>query len=409
MMWHTAPFLSYRTVSNFVVALSRVAIDRSFVDVPRSLFERGHHLMRENLQGARLLPLRQESTGIQLRRDPVQAELFAKLRETVDQPRARAERDLGAQDLRVREARQGPGLSHSSLGRAGPGTTDRRSGQVGLAVEVVRDGLLRLFHGGLLRGRGVHRNPEAYVAITGVPRLSPRLAVTSHVSRQLGDVHAAQPDENGQTHPADARKGVRGRRGHPDRRMRLLIRARGDGGVGEAIELAFVAEGLALPRREDDLQRFEEASLTLFVGDAERVVGPRASAAANAEVEPSVAQMIERGDLAGDAERVVQRKKLNRRPHAQALGPRDDPARHQQGRRQYGTRGIDEHLRQPHDVEPPRLRRVDELEQLAERLTLTAPTSYLLREDSEVHGVPLLAKDTAVTTRQIPRSARNLA
>src|SRR3989442_1175047 len=104
------------------------------------------------------------------------------------------------------------------------------------------------------------------------------------------------------------RKSLRGRRGHPDRRMRLVIRARGDGGVGEAIELAFVAEGLALPRREDDLQRFEEASLALFVGDAERVVGPRASAAAHAEGEPSVAQMIERGDLAGDAERVVQRK-----------------------------------------------------------------------------------------------------
>src|SRR3989442_5724149 len=148
MMWHTAPFLSYRTVSNFVVALSRVAIDRSFVDVPRSLFERGHHLMRENLQGARLLPLRQESTGIQLRRDPVQAELFAELPETIDEPLARAERDLGAQDLRVREARQGLGLSLATLGRAGSGPPDRRSGQVGLAVEVVRDGLLPPFPGG---------------------------------------------------------------------------------------------------------------------------------------------------------------------------------------------------------------------------------------------------------------------
>src|SRR6266545_5183372 len=143
MMWHTAPFFSYRTVSNFAVAPSRVAIDCSFVDVPRSLvprslFERGHHLMRENLQGARLLLLRQESAGIQLRRDPVQAQLFAELRETVDQPRPRAERDIGAQDLRVREARQGLGLSLAPLGRAGPGPPDRRSGQVGLAVEVVR-------------------------------------------------------------------------------------------------------------------------------------------------------------------------------------------------------------------------------------------------------------------------------
>src|SRR5437867_12898189 len=130
MMWHTAPFLSYRTVSNFVVAPSRVAIDRSFVAVPRSLFERGHHLMRENLQGARLLPLRQESTGIQLRRDPVQAELFVELRETIDQPLARAELDLGAHDLRVGDARHGLGRSLATRRRTGPGPPERRSGRV---------------------------------------------------------------------------------------------------------------------------------------------------------------------------------------------------------------------------------------------------------------------------------------
>src|SRR5438046_974087 len=62
--------------------------------------------------------------------------------------------------------------------------------------------------------------------------------------------------------------------------MRLLMRARCDRRFAEAIELALVAEGLALPRRENDLQRFEEARLTLLVRDTERVVRPRAASAA---------------------------------------------------------------------------------------------------------------------------------
>src|SRR5207247_8844300 len=149
----------------------------------------------------------------------------------------------------------------------------------------------------------------------------PCFTAATHLSGQLGDCHAPNPDETRQSHPADVRKGLRGRRAHPDRRMRLLIRARGDRGVGEAVELAFIAEGLALPGRQDDLQGFEEPRLALLVGNAERVVGARASASAHAEIEPSLAQVIERRDLAGDAERVVHRKELYRRADAQAPGP----------------------------------------------------------------------------------------
>ena len=124
---------------------------------------------------------------------------------------------------------------------------------------------------------------------------------------QLGGRHAAEPYEDGQAHPSDARKRLRGRRGHPDRRVRLLNRTRGHGGVVETIELALVAERLALPRRQDDLERLEEPRLALFVRHTERVVRPGATAAAHAEVEAPLAQVVERGDLAGDAKRVVQR------------------------------------------------------------------------------------------------------
>src|SRR5207245_10127390 len=135
--------------------------------------------------------------------------------------------------------------------------------------------------------------------------------------------------------------------------------------------------------------------LALLVGDAERVVRTRAPAAADPEVEASLAQMIECRDLTGDAERVVQRKKLYGRSHPQAPRPGHDPARPQQGRRQGRAGGVDERLRQPHDVEPPRLARVDELEELAERFALTGTAPYLLREDSEVHALSFPSQPVA--------------
>src|SRR5262245_4254872 len=159
-----------------------------------------------------------------------------------------------------------------------------------------------------------------------MPGLTPRVAIPLHVPGQLGRGHTAKPDENRQAHAAHVRKRLSGRRGHPHRRMRLLIWARRDDRVLEAIELALVAEGLALPRLQDDLERLEEARLALLVWHAERVVGARTAATADPEVESTVAQVIQRRDLAGHAERMVQRQELHRRSDAQPLRPGDDPA-----------------------------------------------------------------------------------
>ena len=119
--------------------------------------------------------------------------------------------------------------------------------------------------------------------------------------------------------------------------------------------------------------------------------------------------MIEGGDLSGDAQRMVQRKKLDGGAHPKTVGPGHDPARDQERRRQHGARRVDQHLRQPHDVEPPRFTRVGELEKVLEPLVLGASAPYLLREDSEVHDAPLLRRRRGGVDRQIPRSARNLA
>ena len=221
-----------------------------------------------------------------------------------------------------------------------------------------------------------------------MPRLAPRLAIGAQTAGQLGNVHAAQPDEDRQAHPAHAGKRVRGGGGHPHRRVRPLNRARGDGDVGEPKEPAVVAERLALPRLEDDLERLEEARLALLVRDAEGVVAPRAAAPADAEIEAPLAQVIERRDLAGDAQGMVQGQELHGRAHAHAPGPGGDPARDEEGGRQHRAGRVDQHLGQPDDVEPPRLRRVHQLEHLQKRVGLAGPAARLFQEYPEVHGRP---------------------
>src|SRR5437899_11884517 len=108
----------------------------------RLLFERGHHLLRENLEAAGLLRQRQEPARVQLGCDAVQAELLAKLREPIHERGARTERDLGAEDLVIRERREGLGLRDAPFGPARAGAADRRAGPIGLGLAVVPDSLL---------------------------------------------------------------------------------------------------------------------------------------------------------------------------------------------------------------------------------------------------------------------------
>jgi hypothetical protein len=121
--------------------------------------------------------------------------------------------------------------------------------------------------------------------------------------------------------------------GHPERRVRELIGAGRDGGVLEAIELARVAEGLALPRGEDDLQRLAEARLALRIRNAVHVVDAGESAAADPEIETALADVIDGRGLLGDAQRVVQGQDLHRHADPQSLGARGDGARDHDRRR----------------------------------------------------------------------------
>src|SRR5256714_1383522 len=167
--------------------------------------------------------------------------------------------------------------------------------------------------------------------------------------------------------------------------MRHLIRTGGDRRVLDAKELAGIAEGLPLPGLADDLEGFAKTRLALRVGDAEHLVGARGPAATDPEVEATLADLIDGRDLFGDAQGVVQRKDLNRRPDAQALGPGGDGAGDEERGGDHRSNGIEVDLPQPDAVDAPGLGRVRQLERLLEGLALTHPAAHLLDEDPEVH------------------------
>src|SRR5262249_54502005 len=162
---------------------------------------------------------------------------------------------------------------------------------------------------------------------------------------------------------------------------------RRDGRILEPPVLPLVAEGLALPRLEDDLERLVETRLALRERNAVHVVDAREPAAADPEIEAPGADVIDRRGLLGDAQGIVQRQDLDGHADAQPPGARRDRARHHDGRREHRAGRREVHLAQPHAVEAPGLRRVDDVEALAERAGLVAAAANLeLHEDAEVHG-----------------------
>src|SRR5438270_6805955 len=104
--------------------------------------------------------------------------------------------------------------------------------------------------------------------------------------------------------------------------MRLLHRARHQGEILETVVAALVGAGRLGPRLLDDLEAFGEAVLALLVGDTVGVVGARKGAAADAENEPSAADLVDRRGLLGEAKRVPERQDLHRGADLDPAGAR---------------------------------------------------------------------------------------
>src|ERR1700730_14315320 len=255
-----------------------------------------------------------------------------------------------------------------------------------MPAEEGRDGLARLLERARLGQAGIDGDAEVDAGLGRMARLGPGAAVRVQRALQLRDVHVAKTHEDRQPQLGDERKGLGGIGGHPERRMRLLIRTRRDGGVLEAVELAVVAERLALPGFLDDLERLAKARLALAIGNAEDIVGARGSAAPDPELEAALAQMIDGGGFLRDAQRVVEGQDIHRRADVEALGAAGDGGGHGDRRGDDGAGRVEVDLPEPHAVEAESLGRVRGLEGLAKRVSLTQPGPGFFEEDAEVHG-----------------------
>ena len=167
-----------------------------------------------------------------------------------------------------------------------------------------------------------------------------------------------------------------------------MVRARRYRRVLEPVERALIAERLALPGLPHDVQCLFEARLALAVRDLEDVVGARRSAATDAEIKATEAELVHGRDLFGDAQRVGKREDGHGQaePHAPRAGGHE--ARERDWCRLHGAGRIEVDLAEPHAVQPPRVGRFPELERFLEGRGLARLPPPLLHEDSEVHGFP---------------------
>ena len=152
----------------------------------------------------------------------------------------------------------------------------------------------------------VDRYDHADLAAAGMAGLPPAGVIAADVSLELADTRRPHREEDRQPHPPD--RGVRllGHRRDAKRRVRLLVGLGHRAHVVELEILALVREPILPPRLEDDLERFVEPRLALLERDVEAGVLAREPAAPHAEVEPSLAQVIERRHVLGQAQRMAQ-------------------------------------------------------------------------------------------------------
>src|SRR5262249_52315196 len=192
-----------------------------------------------------------------------------------------------------RQRRHAVGLHLAAIGRPGTRAADCGARQIGLAPEEGGDTLARLLGRPARGGRAVHGDPKVDAWGARVARLPPRLAVRRELSLQVGNLGRAQPDEDRQAELAGGGERLIAGRRHADGRVRLLERRGADDGVLHLEEAPVVGEGLALPRRADDLQRLAEAVRALRVRHAVDVVGPDHAAAADAELEAALTDVVD--------------------------------------------------------------------------------------------------------------------
>ena len=168
------------------------------------------------------------------------------------------------------------------------------------AIEVHRAGL-GLLPRAALRVGDVDGQDRGDLAAAWVAGFTPGGVVGADIAFELADAGGPHRQEDRQAPASDGRIRLLGRRRDAQRRMRLLVRFGDRADVAELEVLALVREPLLGPRLQENLERLVEPLLTFFVRDIEARVVAGKPASAHTEVEASLAHLIERRDVLGEA------------------------------------------------------------------------------------------------------------
>src|SRR6516164_849256 len=146
----------------------------------------------------------------------------------------------------------------------------------------------------------------------------------------------------------DAWERIRAVGGDTDVWPRLLIRLRREPDVVEAVVLAVIGEGRLGPRPLEDFQGLGKALAAFAIGYAISFVGPRKTTAPDPEDQPAAADLVDRGGLFSQPQRMTERQHLNAGSDLHALGARGDGTSEGERRRAHRPVRVDVDLRQPH-------------------------------------------------------------
>jgi hypothetical protein len=171
--------------------------------------------------------------------------------------------------------------------------------------------------------------------------------------------------------------------------MRLLQRPQRDRHILIDKMLAGIAELVRGQAGADAFVRIDEDFARLIVLDLVEFQFIGRHAAADADIEPAVAEMIEHADFLDQPQRRIERQQINQRPEPQALGRARDGAeidarhRHHIERRRVMLGDVQA-------IEAGRVRRLGEAQPLIEQSGQRPFAVFDVVEESDFHDVSLI-------------------
>src|SRR6266545_2196742 len=183
--------------------------------------------------------------------------------------------------------------------------------------------------------------------------------------------------------------------GEPDRRARALERAHRDARAAQAEVAALVGDGLAAPQPLDDLEALDQTTDALLRVVPHCQVLDAAVPEADTEDQVAVRNHVERRELLGDLDRVVQREQENAGAECHAPGVGGE-AREGRDRLEVRERIGEIVLARPDRAEPDCARKPDLLDVLAEAGRLRLLGEMLNGEaEAELHSGSLHTRPAA--------------